>query len=122
MADHTLEIRAAGCWNVGNYYGIGAYGNQTNAAGGVDYDRMPFGGPGNPIGRVWATGDAIHLYGSYPDAVYGYQGLRPNINGTTAPISSSVPSQSIRARNPLAICGIFTMIKASAIRPNGTFT
>lgn len=72
-----------GCWQQGNVYLIGDYGSQTNAAGGVDYDRHTYpGGPVSPIGRVWATGDALHLYGSYPDAVYGYQGMRPNTNSS----------------------------------------
>ena len=70
----------AGCWTPGNVYMIGDYGNQTNASGGVDYDRHAYGG--GVIGRAWATGDALHLGGFYLDTVYGYQGLRPNTNGT----------------------------------------
>ncbi|MBI5711518.1 MAG: carboxypeptidase regulatory-like domain-containing protein [Candidatus Eisenbacteria bacterium] len=64
------------CWQRTNYFGVGDYGNQENSAGGVDYDRNPFVS-GGAIGRVWASGDAIHLFGSYPDAIYGYQGFRP---------------------------------------------
>lgn len=71
---------SGGCWVPANVYMIGDYGYQTNASGGVDYDRHPYGG--GVIGRGWATGDALHLGGFYTDVVYGYQGLRPNMNGT----------------------------------------
>jgi hypothetical protein len=73
-------VCSGGCWVPGNVYMIGDYYTQTNASGGVDYDRHPFGG--GVIGRAWATGDALHLGGMYPDVVYGFQGLRPNTNGT----------------------------------------
>jgi len=66
---------AGGCWLSANTYMVGDYGTKENCAGGVDYDRFPF--TSGVLGRVWASGDAIHLYGSYPDAIYGYQGFRP---------------------------------------------
>jgi hypothetical protein len=49
-------------------YKVGIYGTQTNSAGGVAYDI-------SPGGRVWVTGDAIHLGGI--DNIYGLQGFRP---------------------------------------------
>lgn len=69
------------CWGPANTYTIGDYGGKTNAAGGVDYDRFPFTGAAGVLGRVWASGDALHLYGTYSDAVYGYQGCRPTGGG-----------------------------------------
>ena len=76
----VLEFACSGgCWLPANKYGIGAYYAKENAAGGVDYDLRPFGGPTSPIGRVWASGDAIHLNTPYFDSIYGYQGLRPNL-------------------------------------------
>ncbi len=76
----VLEYACANnCWVTANQYEIGAFYNKENAAGGVDYDKHPFSGPASPIGRVWSTGDAIHLGGAYTDVVYGWQGLRPNL-------------------------------------------
>ena len=70
---------SGGCWLPANHYLIGDCCSKTNAEGGVDYDRQPFSGPSGALGRVWATGDALHLGTPYPDVVYGYQGLRPNL-------------------------------------------
>ncbi|MEO5616742.1 MAG: SdrD B-like domain-containing protein, partial [Candidatus Eisenbacteria bacterium] len=67
------------CWVPANHYLIGDLGTKENAEGGVDYDPQAFGGPASPIGRVWATGDALHFGTPYPDIIYGYQGLRPNL-------------------------------------------
>ena len=81
---------SAGCWLPANQYGIGDYYAKENAAGGVDYDGQPFSGPSGTLGRVWATGDAIHLFGAYTDIIYGLQGLRPNL-----PIGSNLNSMLI---------------------------
>jgi hypothetical protein len=47
---------------------IGAYGNLTNASGGIAYDNGP-----DPW--VWASGDALHWGTPYSDYIYGIQGL-----------------------------------------------
>ena len=76
-ASRVLEYQCKDfCWQRVNSYKVGDYGSKTNSAGGVDYDNFPYVA-GQPVGRVWSSGDAIHLFGSYPDAVYGYQGFRP---------------------------------------------
>ena len=76
----VLEFACAGgCWVPANKYAIGAYNAKENAAGGVDYDNHAFSGPASPIGRVWASGDALHLNTPYLDSIYGYQGMRPNL-------------------------------------------
>ena len=76
----VLEFACAGgCWVPANKYAIGAYSAKENAAGGVDYDNHAFSGPASPIGRVWASGDALHLNTPYLDSIYGYQGMRPNL-------------------------------------------
>ncbi len=74
----VLEFECSGgCWLPGNTYEIGTLGSPAiNAEGGVDYDRLTFNGPGGAVGRVWASADANFVG---PDAVYGYQGLRPNL-------------------------------------------
>lgn len=52
-------------------YKIGAYGTQTNSAGGCAYDF-------SPGGRVWTTGDALHF--NVNDFIYGIQGT-PAVGG-----------------------------------------
>ena len=69
----------AGCWVQSNHYQIGDLLPRENAEGGVDYDRHAFGGPTSAIGRVWASGDALHFNPPYTDIIYGFQGLRPNL-------------------------------------------
>lgn len=85
-ASRVLEYACSGsCWVPANQYRIGEYSLQTNAEGGVDYDPQPFGGPASPIGRVWATADAMHFIPPSSDYLYGWQGLRPNLPfGSTA--------------------------------------
>lgn len=79
-ASRALEYACTnGCWVPANHYLVGAYFAGENAEGGVDYDPQPFGGPTSAIGRVWVSGDALHLGPPYTDIVYGYQGLRPNL-------------------------------------------
>jgi len=65
------------CWQRTNPFDVGDCCGRINAAGGVDYDNMPYAGPSGAIGRVWASGDALHLSGSYTDIIYGLQGFRP---------------------------------------------
>jgi hypothetical protein len=74
----------AGCWLPANAYQIGDCCGQINAGGGVDYDRFPYAG--GPVGRVWASSDAIHLGFPYTDTVYGYQGSRPTGGSNTTAI------------------------------------
>ncbi len=50
-----------------------------SSAGGVDVDHDTYSG--GTHGRVWATGDALHLM--YLDAIYGLQGLPPTGGNTT---------------------------------------
>ncbi len=64
------------CWQRTNVFAVGDYGYKQNSAGGVDYDRYPYVA-GGAIGRVWATGDAIHFGSPYTDYIYGLQGFRP---------------------------------------------
>lgn len=76
-----LEYRCTpppGGWvPTGNVFNVGAYSSQTNSAGGVDVDYSPYTG-GVP-GRVWVTGDALHLVVN--DYIYGAQGLPPTGGG-----------------------------------------
>ncbi len=60
----------------GNTYLVGI-GTGQNAAGGVDVDYSTYVG-GVP-GRVWASGDALHV--NFLDSVYGAQGLPPTGGG-----------------------------------------
>lgn len=85
-------VCSGGCWVPGNPFGVGDYFNNENSAGGVDYDHFPY--TGSPIGRVWASGDALHLFNTYPDAVYGYQGFRPT-GGPNTTTSMLIDSDSI---------------------------
>ncbi|MFN8588510.1 MAG: LamG-like jellyroll fold domain-containing protein [Candidatus Eisenbacteria bacterium] len=73
-----LEYRCTEwCWQRTNAFDVGDCCARTNSAGGCDYDRMPYGGPSQALGRTWVSGDALHLSGSYPDVIYGLQGFRP---------------------------------------------
>ena len=63
-----------GCWVQGNIYDVGQYFPE-NSEGGVDYDRHAYTGLAQ--GRVWASGDHLHVGTPYTDIIYGYQGLRP---------------------------------------------
>ncbi len=81
----------AGCWLPTNPFQVGVIG-PFNSAGGVDYDRFPY--TGGAIGRVWVSGDAIHLQNNiYTDAIYGYQGFRPT--GGTVQNSVLVDSDGV---------------------------
>lgn len=74
-AARVLEFACeGGCWTATNLFAVGSF-SPENAAGGVDYDRHPYAG--GAIGRVWASGDALHLGFPYTDVIYGYQGFRP---------------------------------------------
>ncbi len=66
---------AGGCWLAANTYLVGPPGPGTDCAGGVDYDRYPY--TAGVLGRVWASADLMHNFGSYSDVLSGYQGLRP---------------------------------------------
>lgn len=59
-------------------YAISQYNNYS-AAGGVDSDHDTYSG--GTHGRVWVTGDALHL--NFNDAIYGLQGLPPTGGNTT---------------------------------------
>ena len=75
-SSRVLEYQFAGVnnWSPSpNIFRIGNYSNETNAAGGVDYDFAA------PLGRVWATGDALRL--PQGEAIYGLQGIRKSGNG-----------------------------------------
>ncbi len=61
----------------GNTFLVGTYNIQANSAGGVDASYYPYTG-GVP-GRVWVTGDALHLVTG--DYIYGAQGFPPNGGG-----------------------------------------
>ena len=69
-------------------FNVGQISTMENAAGGIDYDFSVYDGPSPPAtappggtggsgGRVWATGDALHLGSPYSDVVYGLQAFRP---------------------------------------------
>ncbi|MDZ4803237.1 MAG: LamG-like jellyroll fold domain-containing protein [Candidatus Eisenbacteria bacterium] len=75
-AARSLEYGCeGGCWLPANAYQIGACCNGENCGGGIDYDNFAF--TGGPIGRVWSSGDALHLGAAYTDELFGYQGSRP---------------------------------------------
>jgi hypothetical protein len=73
----VLEYECVGgCWLPANPFAIGII-TPENSAGGVDYDRFPY--TGSQLGRVWATGDALHgAIPPYTDVLYGIQGFRPS--------------------------------------------
>ncbi|MBI5170749.1 MAG: T9SS type A sorting domain-containing protein [Candidatus Eisenbacteria bacterium] len=82
-----LEYRCTEfCWRRTNAFDVGDCCARTNSAGGCDYDRMPYTGSSQALGRTWASGDALHLSGSYPDIIYGLQGFRPNGGNITTSI------------------------------------
>ena len=62
--------QVAGIWTLLNptKFQISSIYPPGSSAGGDDYD---FGAGG----RVWVTGDALHLPPTYPDNIYGLQGL-----------------------------------------------
>lgn len=62
-----------GGWTPGASFSIGTYSSFTNSAGGTDASYDPYAG-GVP-GRVWVTGDALHLTAN--DYIYGAQGFPP---------------------------------------------
>src|SRR6185369_4136224 len=75
-ASRVLEYACnGGCWQLTNPFAVGDGVAMMNCEGGVDYDRFSY--TGGPLGRVWASGDALHFGGSYTDYIYGYQGFRP---------------------------------------------
>lgn len=82
-----LEYRCTEwCWARTNTFDVGDCCTRNNSAGGCDYDRMPYTGSSQALGRTWASGDALHLSGSYTDIIYGLQGFRPNGGDITTSI------------------------------------
>ncbi len=73
----TLEFAPnGGSWAQTNVFNVGSVnqpGQFANSAGGVDYDYAP-------SGRVWVTGDALRVFATPPQRIYGLQGL-PNNGG-----------------------------------------
>lgn len=89
---------SSGSWTMlpDNTYNVGSFYLGTNAAGGVSSDCEEF---------VWATGDALHYYGStgHSDLIYGLQRIAPG--GNTADSPYTLNSFLIGLGNPLINAG-----------------